>query len=87
MPNPKRKNAKSYLVGYGKPPKDTRFGPGQSVSPRGRPRRRPRNSDFSADVCPTLAAAVKVMEGKMRIDSGGRMKVVPRLEDNRTLLG
>lgn len=30
-----------YLVGYGKPPLHTRFKPGQSGNPRGRPRRAP----------------------------------------------
>lgn len=80
MPNPKRKNAKSYQVGYGKPPEDTRFRPGQSGNPRGRPRRNPRDPDFSADLGPTLTAAVKVMEGKVRIKSGGRIKVVRTLE-------
>lgn len=80
MPNPKPKTAKSYPVGYCKPPKDTRFSPGRSGNPAGRPRRSLRDSDFSADLGPTLAAAVKVMEGKTRIESGGRMKVVSGLE-------
>ncbi|MGA2410143.1 MAG: DUF5681 domain-containing protein [Candidatus Binataceae bacterium] len=30
-----------YEVGYGKPPKETRFNPGKSGNPKGRPRRTP----------------------------------------------
>lgn len=86
MPNPEPKTAKSYPVGYCKPPNDTRFSPGQSGNPAGRPRRSPRDRDFSADLGPTLAAAVKVMEGKMRIESSGRMKVVRGLEGIMHLL-
>lgn len=33
-----RTQAKPYEVGYGKPPEETRFKPGQSGNPRGRPR-------------------------------------------------
>ena len=39
MPNNKNeKKSKSYDVGYGKPPQDTRFKPGQSGNPKGRPK-------------------------------------------------
>ena len=31
----------SYAVGYGRPPKETRFKPGETGNPRGRPRRTP----------------------------------------------
>jgi len=34
----KKETEGSYLVGYGKPPADTRFKPGQSGNPRGRPK-------------------------------------------------
>jgi hypothetical protein len=34
---PKDKN-KSYDIGYGKPPQDTRFKPGQSGNPKGKPK-------------------------------------------------
>lgn len=36
---PKKKKQKEYEVGYGKPPKDTRFKKGQSGNPKGRPKR------------------------------------------------
>ncbi len=38
-----------YEIGYGRPPKETRFQPGQSGNPRGRPkgaRRRPREKEY-----------------------------------------
>ncbi|MEM0948211.1 MAG: DUF5681 domain-containing protein [Pseudomonadota bacterium] len=34
----KDKGDQAYTVGYGKPPKSTRFRPGQSGNPRGRPK-------------------------------------------------
>lgn len=36
---PKKKKQKNYEIGYGKPPKDTRFKKGQSGNPKGRPKR------------------------------------------------
>jgi hypothetical protein len=35
---PKRSSARNYQIGYGKPPGHTRFRPGVSGNPRGRPR-------------------------------------------------
>lgn len=37
-PLPSKKQASDHEVGYGKPPTDTRFKPGQSGNPKGRPR-------------------------------------------------
>lgn len=37
-PVPPDQDESGYPVGYGKPPKDTRFKPGQSGNPKGRPR-------------------------------------------------
>ena len=36
---PERSPGEGYDVGYGKPPKQTRFAKGQSGNPRGRPRK------------------------------------------------
>src|SRR5215470_7599963 len=49
-----------YQVGYGKPPKHSRFKPGRSGNPGGR-RRGLRN--LSTDVKRTLGTPVKVTEG------------------------
>jgi hypothetical protein len=57
----KVKNGSStYAVGRGKPPKHTRFKPGQSGNPKGRPRRR-RN--LTSDVREALQMPVVVTEG------------------------
>ncbi|MDH3581687.1 MAG: DUF5681 domain-containing protein [Hyphomicrobiales bacterium] len=54
----KRKSSKdSYEVGYGKPPKDTRFKPGQSGNRKGRPK---GTKNFATDVRATLASKVRV---------------------------
>jgi hypothetical protein len=40
-----------YEVGFGRPPKQTRFKPGQSGNPRGRPKRLPTfKEDFNAEL-------------------------------------
>ena len=38
VPSPSATSDQSYEVGYGKPPKHSRFQPGQSGNPKGRPR-------------------------------------------------
>jgi hypothetical protein len=46
-------------VGYGKPPKETRFKPGQSGNPKGRP---PRGGNFDADLFAELCEEFVVRE-------------------------
>ena len=54
----KRKGSRgSYKVGYGKPPKDTRFKPGQSGNRKGRPK---GTKNFATDVRTTLSSPVRV---------------------------
>ena len=56
-----RKGAEgNHEVGYGKPPKHTRFKPGQSGDSKGRPK---GVRNFSTDVKATLKALVKVTRG------------------------
>jgi hypothetical protein len=61
MSNVKKPNCKGaegeYAIGYGKPPKHTRFKPGQSGNSKGRPK---GVRNFKTDVQTTLKAVVKV---------------------------
>jgi hypothetical protein len=50
---------KSYRVGYGKPPKHTRFKPGQSGNPKGRPK---GAQGFTAELDRELKAIITVTE-------------------------
>jgi hypothetical protein len=51
---------RSYEVGYGKPPKHTRFQPGQSGNPRGRPK---GTKNLKADLMEELGEKIIVREG------------------------
>ncbi len=55
--------SEDYEVGYGKPPKHTRFKEGQSGNSKGRPKGRP---NFSTDVKDTLKEPVRVTKGGKR---------------------
>lgn len=48
-----------YEVGYGRPPKHTRFKPGQSGNPRGRPK---KSKDVNALIQAELDKTIPVME-------------------------
>ena len=50
-----------YDVGYGKPPKASRFKPGQSGNPRGRPRGQP---NLITDIMTEMAEQIRVREGE-----------------------
>ncbi|MGB2579448.1 hypothetical protein AAIR98_001367 [Elusimicrobium simillimum] len=59
---------KNYDVGYGKPPKEHQFKPGQSGNTRGRPVRLiPRVSLLPEEICNALNCSVNIKEdGKRR---------------------
>ena len=59
-----------YEVGYGKPPKSTRWKPGQSGNPKGRPK---KTKDFDKLIDRELSETV-------RITDGGESKVVTKRE-------
>ena len=52
--------AGDYEVGYRKPPKKTRFNPGQSGNPRGRPKGSP---NLATDLSAELGELITVREG------------------------
>jgi hypothetical protein len=59
-----KSSAGDYEVGYGRPPKHTRFAPGQSGNPKGRPK---GARNFATDVQDALKAPVRVTgDGKQR---------------------
>lgn len=72
------KGKKGYEIGYGKPPKDTRFKKGQSGNPKGRPKGR-RN--LKNDVLATLAAPVKVSEQGRKKTVSTQLAVLLRLRE------
>ncbi len=57
------KNDDGYEVGYGRPPKHTRFAKGRSGNPKGRPR---GSNNFETDVRNTLNMPVPVTENGRR---------------------
>jgi hypothetical protein len=66
----------AYEVGYGKPPKETRFKPGQSGNPRGRPKGRLNASEVLSR---ELDQKVSVREGGTTIRMSKRDAAIKRL--------
>ena len=60
----RRPSKMDYEVGYGKPPKEHRFKPGQSGNRRGRPKRLPEIADLLAK---ELRRKHTIVEGGQRI--------------------
>ena len=61
-------------VGFGRPPKHTRYKPGQSGNPKGRPRKK-RSPEPSADLTGSERALRKVLDEKVAItEAGGKRK-------------
>ncbi len=49
-----------YEIGYGRPPRATRFRPGQSGNPKGRPK---RTKNLKTDLMEELGETIRVREG------------------------
>ncbi len=61
--SPSPESDASYDVGYGKPPRDSRFKPGQSGNPKGRPA---GTKNFKTDLVEELQEHITVKEGGSR---------------------
>lgn len=71
----------AYEVGYGKPPKDTRFAPGKSGNPAGRPKRVKRaSSSRDPRLDATRRALIERAERPVTILEGGKRKKVSTIE-------
>jgi hypothetical protein len=70
MRNRKAVGAPGYVVGYGRPPKTTQFGPGKSGNPRGRPKG-----------SRTVGAILQdILEQKIAVTENGKTRRIAALE-------
>lgn len=67
-----------YEIGYGKPPRHTRFRKGQSGNPRGRPK---GSRNFATELDEILNAPVPVTENGRKTQVSTRMAVLLRLRE------
>ena len=65
-----RSTGPDYAVGYGRPPEHTRFKPGRSGNPKGRPKRHRNLRTIVEDI----------LNEQIRIREGERTRDMPRLE-------
>ena len=84
----KKKNANGespddYEVGYGKPPKHTRFKPGQSGNPRGRAK---GTKNLKTDLIEELAEKISIREGD-RIQTVSKQRALVKSVMNRGIKG
>lgn len=72
-----KKNGRDYDVGYGKPPKHSRFKPGQSGHPKGRPKK--TKDDFADVVKKVLSEPVQVTENGKAVKMANKEVVVRQM--------
>lgn len=66
----RRRNAKGERIGYGVPPDETKFKPGKSGNPKGRPKGSKNESTILREL----------LEAKMTVRIGGRERKIPVME-------
>lgn len=75
---PRNNKGKKEGVGYGRPPKQHRFKPGQSGNPKGRPRKKKEEEETYAD--DLIESLVRVGQKPILVTTGGRTERVSLLE-------
>ena len=68
--NEKDHDGRPYEVGYGKPPKETRFRPGRSGNPRGRPKK-PKSVQEKFE---------RELARKVAVREDGRVRKIPKID-------
>ncbi len=80
---PEEPTSTDYEVGYKKPPKDTRFQPGQSGNPRGRPK---GTKNLKTDLMEELGEKIVVREGD-RSQKVSKQRALLKSVVNRAIQG
>ena len=80
---PAKNESGGYEVGYGKPPQHTRFQPGLSGNPRGRPK---GTKNLKTDLIEELGEKILVREGE-RARQVSKQRAVVKMLVTRTLKG
>jgi hypothetical protein len=76
-----------YEVGYGRPPEHTRFRPGQSGNPRGRPKRAaPAAGDLAGTIIELLDERIELMRGGQPVRMTARRAIAHQVV-NRAVKG
>jgi hypothetical protein len=68
--------SKDYNIGYGKPPARTRFKPGQSGNPKGRPK---GNRNLATDLEEELSEKILVNEGGRQLETTKQRAMIKAL--------
>ena len=74
--NAMKKKTSGYRVGYGSPPKEHQFRPGQSGNPSGRPK---GARSFKSDLRDELAELVSISDGANTVEITKQRAIIKRL--------
>ena len=74
MSSKKSAGALDYEIGFGKPPSEHWFKPGQSGNPAGRPRKPPASPPKEGGLTSIEASILRVMRGTVKVKSGERSR-------------
>ena len=76
MSSKKNAGALDYEIGFGKPPSEHWFKPGQSGNPAGRPRKPPASPPKEGGLTSIEASILSVMRGTVKVKSGEKSRWV-----------